>query len=267
MAAWMLPVAMALQAGGQMWGAHSQNRANKRNQQAVDARNRQMMDLIMPMLSGNRGNTQGQDALQQLLEGMNPDQLFGAGNQGWNTGQDSYMQMLRDDPLDTTSMFKSWEPIEQRALSQALADSFSQASGLGQRFGSAMMKEEGRVRGEAAENNAARRQTAELGVQDANRQRQMQATQGLAGMGQDQAGLILQMLLGQASGMQGMNALNTQGDLGLLQLLFGGPMMGQQPNAMPGAMGEIGGMMALLPLLMQLNRPTQTTGGTTGGKP
>jgi hypothetical protein len=263
-----LTIGLILQGLGTGWGAYSQNRANKKTERTMQQRQGQLEQLIMPMLGQNRQQGGAESSLLELLSGMGDMDLFGSGNQAWNTGQDSLMQMLRSDPLDTSEMFKSWEPIENRALQEALAGAFSQAPGLGQRFGSAMRREEGQVRGEAAENSAARRQTAELGVQGDNRQRQLQAAELLSGMGGQQAGTLLQMLMGQIQGygMAGNMGANRQNnDLGLLSLLFGQPMMAGQPNAMPGALGEMGGMLALLPLLQQLSAGNKPTTTVTGG--
>jgi hypothetical protein len=41
--------------------------------------------------------------------------------------------------------------------------------------------------------------------------------------------------------------------------------MAGQPNAMPGALGEMGGMLALLPLLQQLSAGNKPTTTVTGG--
>jgi hypothetical protein len=257
MAAWMLPAAIALQAGGQLWGAWNQNKINRRNKQQMDERQRNLEGFIVPRLGQDNGMGQIQQLILDFVNNMDSNKLFGSGNQAWNTGQDALSQMLREDPYDPSGLFSAWEPIEQRALSQALADSFSQASGLGQRFGSSMMREEGRVRGEAAEGAAVRRQGAQMQIHDSTQNRRLQAGQGLAGMGEAQANAMLQMMVQQLAGLQGAGNLGAQKgnqDLGLLSLLFGQPMMGNQANTMPGAMGDIGGMLALLPLLMQMQK-------------
>jgi hypothetical protein len=256
MAPWMLPAALAMMAGGQIWGAAEQNKSNKKRQ-------RQMNQHLLPRLggSGTGGMSEAEKMLMDFLGNQDVNQLFSG--KAWNSGQDGLMQMLNQDTFDPAQLFASWEPIEQRAMNNALADSFGQASGLGQRFGSAMMREEGRVRGEGAENAAARRQETTVGLHESAQDRRLQAAQGLGNMGSQQAQLMLQFMSAMMGGMQGLGSLGeSRGnrELGLLNMLFGFPAGG---NAFPGAMTDMGGFLAMLPMLQSL-MPGGGGGSTAG---
>lgn len=266
--AWILPAAMAVSAGAQLWGAVNQNKTNKKNQKLQDQRYQEMQGLILPMLNqGGDSTTPQMTALADFLGSMDFSKAFGGGNQAWNTGQDALMQFLREDPYDTTELFKSWEPIEARSLNEALAGAFGQATGLGQRFGSAMMREEGKVRGEAAENAIARREGAQMQNYESTKGRQMQAAGALGNMGSAYAQNFIQFLLGQMGGYQALGQLgqqNKNNDTALLQILFGGGPGGYMPNAMPGAGADVMNMAMLLPMLMQLSAGGGKTPVNTG---
>lgn len=257
--AWMLPVAIALSAGANIYGASQQDKANKRTNKQVTDRNQMAQDLILPLLQGGGGSGAGSEAINGLsdwLQNFDFNKPF-ASNQAWNSGQDAWMQMLRADPYDNTDLFKSWEPIEKRTLDNSLAGAFAGAAGLGQRFGSAMMREEGRVRGEAADNAAARRQTAEATAYENTMGRKVNAAQGLGNMGSVAAQLIVGMLGQQLQGYGTLGNLGAQGSndrAQLLALLLGQPFTPQSPSAIPGAASESFNMLALLPMLMNLSR-------------
>lgn len=250
----MDPLTAMLIAGGLMqgiggiWGANSQNKANERNQRAMQERYNQLLGFVQPRL--NQGPGQGEQMLFDLLQSGG---LFD--NQAFNTGQDALMQSLRSDPIDTTELFASWEPLEMRALDEALAGAFGQSSGLGQRFGSAMMREEGQVRGQAAEQNTARRAGTSVDLATKNAEMQALAAQILSSLGVQQ---------GQAQ-MQGLGMLANMGaqrgglEAQLLSLLTGAPMAASQPSAMPGAFGDIGQLMAFLPMFMQMMQQNKVT--------
>jgi hypothetical protein len=234
-----------MMAAGQGWGAYEQNKSNKKRQQQMD---RHLIPRLGPM--GDSGMGAAEKMLMEFLGNQDISQLFSG--RAWNSGQDGLMQLLNQDTFDPAKLFESWEPIEQRTMNNALADSFGQASGLGQRFGSAMMREEGRVRGEGAENAAARRQETTVGLHESAQDRKLQAATGLGQMGAQEIQGMLQFMSAMMGGMQGLGQMGAQrsnNDLGLLSLLFGMPMGG---NAFPGAMSDIGGFMAMLPMFQSL---------------
>jgi len=251
------------QGAGSYFGARETNKANKANQKAQQARYDQLYGLIQPYL--NQGPGSGEQMLLDFLSG-GQEGIFG--NQAFNTGQDALMQMLREDPFDTGELFASWEPMEQRALDQALDEGWGQASGLGQRFGSAMRTEEGRTRGQAAEQNTARRAETSFRAYEKNADLQAMAAQLLSNLGLAQGTTYL-------GGLQGLAGLQNQRQGGIAQLLSilaGQPIGANAPSAVPGAVGDIGQLMAFLPLLLSmLYKPgaAGTTGGTvpTGGTP
>lgn len=238
---------------GSLFGAGSQNRAQERALRAAQERWNTLFGLIQPRLGQEAG--QGEQILLDILQNnaFDAEQFFGS--EEWNTGQDALMQMLRADPTDTAEMFEAWEPLERRALDNALADAWGGASGLGQRFGSAMLREEGRVRGEAAENAAARRQQAAVGLEESAQARALQAAQILGNQELSAGQLILQSLAQQLSGAQALAGAEAQRggiDAQLLSILAGQPIASTGPNAYPGAMGQIGQLTMLLPFIFQL---------------
>ena len=128
--------------------------------------------------------------------GYNP-QLFNAqqalGGAGFNVGQDALMQALRTDPVaksnqalqgivgqqgnpfNASDLFRALGVMDQRATDQAVSQTRAGASGLGQRFGSFMARQEGDLRSRANEAAAAR--NAQIGMQshEAAQQRLLQA--------------------------------------------------------------------------------------------
>jgi hypothetical protein len=246
-----LTLGLLLSAGSGLYGAYSQNRTNKRNQRSASQR-QSKIDTAAGGMMGQGPSDVEQQLLKFLTSGFDPASFTG---EGFNVGQDSLMQMLRADPQSTAPMFKAWEPIEQRALDQNLSNFWGSTSGLGQRFGSASARETGRVRGEAAENAASRRQEMNFNVWDADQNRKLGAAQGLqtgglglaqlqlAGRGQQIGGF--QSLLGAQGQRQGLDAQ--------LLAIMAGLQPGQQaPNALPGAAMDISQLILLLPMLKQL---------------
>lgn len=251
----LMPIALGIGALGSLWGARNQDKTNDRNFRAQQQARNQFMQYAMPYLN-NQGPGQGEQMLLQFLEGANfdPESVFN--NEAFNTGQDALMQMMRSDPYDTTELFQSFEPIEARALDQSLADFWGGSAGLGQRFGSAALRQEGQVRGEAAENAASRRQQIAAGLFESAQGRRQQAATSLAGLGL-QGGSADQQAALQAAAqqMQGMGMLggmenNRMGQMmQLLGMVGGFPPAMQQPGAGPAALGDLSQLMMLLPFL------------------
>lgn len=230
-----------LQGLGGILGARSQDKAAEANRRMMQRRYEELLGFIEPRLGQGPGAGE-----QMLLDILTQGSLFN--NQAFNTGQDALMQMLRSDPISTEELFASWEPLEMRALDQALAEGWAQAAGLGQRFGSASRREEGRIRGEAAENAISRRAQTSFQAEQENAELQAMAAQLLSNLGLAQSSTQLQglQLLAQLeAGRQGA-------DINLLSLLAGLPIAAQQPSAMPGAIGDIGQLAAFLPLFLQM---------------
>ena len=134
--------------------------------------------------------------------GYNP-QMFNAGmalgDAGFNVGQDALMQALRTDPtakstqaiqgligqqgnpFNASELFRALGVMDQRATDSAVSQTRAGASGLGQRFGSFMARQEGDLRSRANESAAAR--NAQIGMQshEAAQQRLLQSMGLLSG--------------------------------------------------------------------------------------
>lgn len=212
---------------------------------------------IQQMLGGLGGPSAYEEQLSSLL-GAN-------GGQRYNTGQDALMQMFRADPYDQTALFEAMLPVEQRLINQQVAGLRGNTSGLGQRFGSAMLREEGNLRGQALENQAARRQQLGFQAYEAQQGRAMNAADlmtryGLQQQGQQMGGYgqllgaeqgrmgmqgnLLQMLAQAAQGRQG----NNMNILGMMQGFA--PQITGSPWAQAG--GDMGQLLMMLPLLSQM---------------
>lgn len=236
-----LPLAMLIpaliQGGSQMFGAWNQGRTNARNARRQEQFGQEARGWMQ------QGPSDLENQLLQLLTG-------GAGSlgQGFNTGQDSLMQMLNQGSVDTTSLFKSWEPIEQRALDNSLSNFWGSTTGLGERFGSAAATQTGKIRGEQAENNTARRAETSVKLAESGADRSVGIAQALM-----QAALNQQQ--NQYSGMGALlGAQNARGNMNaqLLSLIGGQGMGMQQASPIPGAMGDFSQLMMLLPMLQKL---------------
>ena len=256
---WLIPALVAAgglaQGAGSYFGAREANKANQRNLRAQQQRYNQLFGLINPLLGQNQVPGTGE---QMLLDLLTKGDLFS--NQAFNTGQDALMQMLRSDPFNTAEMFAAWEPMEQRVLNRALDEGWAQASGLGQRFGSASRREEGRVRQEQAESNTARRAETSMRAYEKNADLQAMAAQLLANLGLAQG----TTRLGAIQSLAGFQGARRGADAQLLSILAGQPFGGAQPSAIPGAIGDIGQLMAFLPLLLSMiYKPGAPTTPTT----
>lgn len=204
-------IGLGLSAASGIYGAISNNKAQNRAQNTADQnfnfqkqafetgqrnleqKNQMMQGLILPMLNGSGFNT-GQDGMMQSMRGM-PDG--------------------RPDPGYLDAMRK----MSMQDLSDQLGQQRGSVGSLGQRFGTAELGNEARLR---------ERAVTGLGATYAN------------------AGL-------QASQMQ------QQKVLGLLNILSGGQantgmtapqqQIIPQQNGIPGAVGDIGNMIMLFPFL------------------
>lgn len=191
-----------------------------------------------PQMVGAPGYTPEMANVQGMLSGS-----------GFNTGQDALMQSLRTDPtaksnqalqgiiegggnpFDTTQMFRALGVIDQRNTDSAVAQTRAGSSGLGQRFGSYMARQEGSMRQQANENAAARNAQIQMssygdaqqrllaGIGQLSGNEQFAAQNRLAAAGQLQqgglgaAGLQLQGVGQNNQAQQALAALTQQGQI------------------------------------------------------
>lgn len=254
----LLPLIM--QGASMGLGALGQNRANSRNQRRQSGLDQQAQGMM------GQGPGDAEQMLMQFLQsGFDPAQSTG---EGYNAGQDSLMQMLRAPAIDTESLFNSWTPIEKRQMDESLSNFWGTQGGLGQRFGSAAARETGRVRGQAAENAIGRRAETSYGAQQFNAQQRMGAASQLQQGGNQQAQMALQAWMGRMGGMQsvaGMEGGRRNADMQMLMAMMG-MGGGNQPNAIPGAMGDFGQLMMMLPMLQQMMGPAGMQQKPSGGR-
>lgn len=212
---------------------------------------------------------------------------------GTNPGNDALMQFLRSDPskqmqFDASPAFAQLQALDQRTQAgavNALNQNFS--SSLGQRFGSAAMRQTSdllaNLGAQTGARNAGILQSSFENAQNRALQGmglQVQAGQALAGSNNQAAALLAQIAQanqqnnqwGQAfnqnnqntffgqqlQGIQsGFGMMNAQNDYNarLLALMAGQPMPQSGWSAVGGAVGDIGQLAAFYPMLQGLNRP------------
>lgn len=210
-----------------LYGAVSQNKTNKANLNAATARQNKIDSYAMPYLQ------QGQNPFAQMLI------RSVGGTQGFNSGQDGFMQFLNRGgaQFDNSEQFKALNVLDQRGIGEQVAQLHGSAGSLGQRFGTAMNRNEGNLRRDALQNIGARNAGIASSSFESGAQRGLQA-QGL-----------LAQILGQAGGLQqGQQNSNVN----ILSLLAGQGVPQQQPNALPGAAGDISQLLMFLPFLRGL---------------
>lgn len=297
----VLEAAAATAALSSLYGTYQQHQSGKRNERTTNKRNAMAEGYILPRL--DRGPGSAETGLESFLAGLQPLREIGVG-QGFNTGQDALMQMLRADPLtktdavlggimetgdpfDTSNVFKTLAVVDNHNREAGLADLRAGAGGLGQRFGSAMMRGEEKLVGEMDENTAARNAQIAMQAYEAAQARRLQAAglqtgreqfnrtfgsnvaQTLANLGLAEADVgfknqgaqlsreqaVMQGLLG----LGGMQSNRDQSTAALLSLLLGAPL--------PAANNAIGsGGMDIAQLLLMLSNQgggkTSTRGAT-----
>lgn len=305
-----LTLGLILAGGSAVGGAVSGDRANARNtraqQQALAAQAHQQA-LINSMAGGQMQTGQNPFA-QMLMARLNggqggftaPTPLttpnissdFVTGNQGFNSGQDALMQMIRGggQPFDTSKQFAALAPLDQRLIDQQVAGLRGSSTSLGQRFGTATMGAERMLRGNFAQDIAARNAGIQSSAYESAQGRNLSAAGQLQQGGLSQAQLLSQIaqanagnqmqtgqfnsaqnqawnqfisgVIGQAGGFQqGQQNQNAQ----LLAIMAGlqpGGAAQFQPSGLPGAFGDIGQLLMFLPFLRGLQG--QTGGGATG---
>ncbi len=222
--------------------------------------------MVQPYL--NQGPSAGENQLLQFLGG------------GMNMGQDGIMQGLRSDsmgraygtlnnimdtggnPYDTSNLFEMLNTLDTRKQREGLADTRSQAGGLGQRFGTANAAAEGNFLQQMVENAGARNQQIGMQSHEAAQGRRLGAVQGLGDLerlGQMDKSLMLQglsQLMGAEGNRRGM-------DTNLL-----GMLMGIQPNQGYNFGGDMGSIANFLLMQNMIKDGNTNAGGNTrtGGR-
>jgi hypothetical protein len=256
--------ATALGIGGAVLGGILNTRNKNKQAQRQEQYGQQQAAMMQGMMQRAPTGSEmwGQQMLGQM--GARPLQFDATSfNQyGFNTGQDAIMQALRTDPtaksnqalegiiagggnpFDTSALFSALGVMDQRATDTAVAQTRAGASGLGQRFGSYMARQEGDMRLRANEAAAARnaqiqmqsygdaqqRLLASIGALSGNEQ--FAAQQQLAGAGQLQQGALNASNIGlQAAGMNQQAQLQGQAQQAdLLRSLLGAEQTRQGQN-------------------------------------
>lgn len=167
-----LTAAIAAQAGGQIIGGITGDRANARNQRAQQKWQQQIFGQGQQMLG--QGQDYGPEIQKFLssLQGQGPDQFAGEGDidinslfgGGFNAGNDALNQVLRGGtdkgadsylsslvaggglPFDTSDMFNKLGALDEQNLGKSVAQLRGGAGSLGQRFGSALGDREAALR-------------------------------------------------------------------------------------------------------------------------
>lgn len=199
------PIILALTGAGlNIFGNIQQNNAaNKKNQGITDMAG----GMFMPT-SGIPG----------ILQSINP-------------GNDALMQFLRADPsrqFDTSGAFTALEANDQRQIDQASNSLRAGYAGLGQRFGTASQRQEGRLRGDFAAQIAARN----AGIAQSS----FESAQGRS---MNAATLLSQL----ASSIYGTNTSNNRD---LLAIMAGLPPAGNSASAIGGGLTDIGQLLYIM---------------------
>jgi hypothetical protein len=158
-----LTLAIAGQAGGQIIGAMSGDKANKQNQNAQNAWSQKIFGQGQQMLG--QGQSMSPE-IQKFLDQLNGKQsdVLGGGNidinsifsgGGYNAGSDALNQVLKGgtdksadsylnsmvtgggNPFDTSDMFSKLGALDDQNLTKSVAMQQGTAGSLGARFGSA----------------------------------------------------------------------------------------------------------------------------------
>lgn len=146
--------------------------------------------------------------------------------ESFNTGQDSLMQLLNrtigggDQTFGAQQTIDALQPLDQRLINQQVSGLRGSAGSLGQRFGSSLRQDEGRLREQFAQDIAARNAQLMQSAYESGQNRQLQSL-GIGGQlaGQLQqselqrAGLGQQAQLATAQNQQQANLANVSNAL------------------------------------------------------
>lgn len=258
-----------------------------------------------------KSNETGQFDLESIFKGS-----------GMNLGNDSLMQMLRADPstqmdaaaqkyltgtvegggnpFDTSGLFSKLGEVDDMNLNRSATALRGSAGSLGQRFGSALGRNEALLRADTLKNTGARN----AGIQSSAYEAAQGRAGGAAGMlsqnmlnllgikanaaealnrsGQNEAGLRLQgqstlagnRMSAEAQRLQamlsalGLGSQTAAGDRDFIARIFGG-MQGQSPvpgqaSSLPGAMGDAGMMFAIMQMMKGMGNANLTNANNAG---
>jgi hypothetical protein len=203
--------------------------------------------------AGRRANRIESAAMGQMSN--TPSELERLLRSRFNVGQDGGMQFMRSSPggaaiselsetgspFDTSEMFDALQPVRGRQLNEGLAALRAGAPGLGQRFGSAMLRNEGQTVLEHLQNIAAQDSQMQFQAHESAQGRRLQASQ--IGFGSELGFLQLMAQLEQN---------RRSGNLQALGIAAGVPQPGAISYGQPGQ--DIGQLLLL----------SQLTGGSGG---
>lgn len=290
-------LALGLGAGASALGSWMNARGAKKSAQQQNAYGQNVAGQLRGAMQ------QGPSALEQQGAGMlgqgglDLASLLGGAGGGFNTGQDALMQMLRADPtaksaetlqsiigaqgnpFDTSGLFDALGVVDERNLNNAAAGLRAGASGLGQRFGGAMLQADTNLRRQALEDTGVRNAGLQYQAHGDAQSRMLQALGMLQGgeMFGAQQGLNIASLLQQGGLAAGQLGLQAQGQQhGLFNSLLGaeqsrrasnqgllaGSLQAGSPIPVPGYGNVVGGLGALIPGLLQTNMLLRGGGGT-----
>jgi hypothetical protein len=202
---------------------------------------------ILQGRSDRRQARRTQDRMFERAEGLNaPGFLESLLRSQFNVGQDGGMQMLRAVPgttLDPTEFFESLAPIRQRQHQTSLAELQATSPGLGQRFGSAMMREGADLTERHLQNISAQDAATSLQIGQGNQNAVLSLLQLLGQLEQGRGGMQLGAF--QSAGAMPMGSpvdygapLVDMGQILLLQQLLGGQQ--QTANRTPFQSPNVG---------------------------
>lgn len=193
----------------------------------------------------------------QQISGL-PQLTAPTGTQGFNAGQDGLMQLMNKqlqpsqdpslslnlqslnntgDPFNNSDLFKALQPLDQQGIDRQVSDLHGSAGSLGQRFGTAMNRNEGTLRTDIQNNLNARNAQIQQQSYEQAQARRMQSLGMTAGIDQSNnqfalanAGLNLNAAQGLAqTGLQG-GALDLQAGQSNLQAMLQAALANQSTN-------------------------------------
>ena len=242
--------------------------------------------MLMGILGGNKQPT----ALDPMSGQIDTKSVM----QNFNPGQDALMQFLRSDPskqmsFDTSKAFDALQAQDSRTAGNSVAALNANFGGLGQRFGGAAMHQTSDLLANLGAQTGARNagifqqsfenqqnrslqgsgqmlQAAMAQGQQGNAAAQMAAQLGIANQGNQQWNQqfnqnnrnqwFQQQLQGTQAGF-GMQNANDQYNLGLFNSMNGiATPQGNGYTALGGGIQDIGQLLAFLPMLQNMNKPT-----------
>jgi hypothetical protein len=183
-------------------------------------------------------------------------QGMGGATMDFNPGQDSLLQMMRADPYDISKVTDALEPIDKRLLNEQVASLQGSSGSLGQRFGTASANRESNLRRDFLQNITGRNAQLASGMYESAQGRRLQAAGAAGQLGQQanefgatQGNIFNQFIMQALAQQNAMQAGQNQQNMGWAGLMAGVPVPQGQPSPWPGAAGDIGQLLMLLPFL------------------